>query len=513
MNAIKFAIATTLCSTSLGIDTRSQQKQKSLASLTNSTTTTSTVANVTSGAIESTMDILLRFQDQISNERNADLIDEHQRETECNNSRADSLQTIAQAQQAVGELVDANDYTTVTKSINAAIDNIRSHYVNATQWVKHSSVVSAHTSQELEYANNEWQDSNLRHESVVNTLKDLVDRVNAHKKTTKMKVQDQKNQKQYEAEADEAEADEAEADEADEAEAKTRAHYITLGYTGHPNPKNEAAYHAWYVNRQRAEDTANNKNHLSQEEQDFFQKQRKEHEAQRLIKVHAQYTKEFGYTRKVVLANEAAYHQDYVTRTRAIRTAEQNIFTLLQTASTLLKATHPHQNQQVHELVTSLLETSSGFVVGGWHDEVTRLSASISQSVGESKQVRSKPLESKVNALKEQLRIDVSDMKLAMDAKSKTSEALLSAKHSRSIIETRAKESGVKRVQFNNATASARMKLQQVDAACGKDLNEFKKINGANSESLETIDEFLLMLEEEKREQTSKLEEAVAMMS
>lgn len=494
-NAVRFTVATTLCSTALGINTRSQQEQQSLTFPTNSTTITSNVANVTSGAIESTMDILLRFQDQITNERNADLIDEHQRETECNNSRADSLQTIAQAQQAVGELVDANDYATVTKSINAAIENIRSHYVNATQWVKHSSMVSARTSQELEHANNEWQDSNLRHESVVNTLKDLVDRVNAHKKTTKMKVQDQKNQKKYEAEA----------------EAETRAHYISLGYTGHPTT--EAAYHERYVNRQRAEDSANNTNHLSQEEQDFFQKQRKEHEAQRLIKVHAQYTKKFGYTGKVVLANEAAYHQDFVTRTQASRTAEQNIFTLVQTASTLLKATHPHQNEQVHQLVTSLLETSSGFVVGGWHDEVTRLSASITQAVDESKQVRSKPLESKVNALKERLRSDVSDMKLAMDAKSKTSEALLSAKHSRSIIETRAKESDVKRVQFNIATASARMKLQQVDAACDKDFNEFKKINDANSESLETIDEFLLTLEEEKRDQTSKLEEAVAMMS
>ena len=117
-NAVRFTVATTLCSTALGINTRSQQEQQSLAFPTNSTTITSNVANVTSGAIESTMDILLRFQDQITNERNADLIDEHQRETECNNSRADSLQTIAQAQQAVGELVDANDYATVTKSIN-----------------------------------------------------------------------------------------------------------------------------------------------------------------------------------------------------------------------------------------------------------------------------------------------------------------------------------------------------------------------------------------------------------
>ena len=60
-NAVRFTVATTLCSTALGIDTRSQQEQQSLAFPTNSTTITSNVANVTSGAIESTMDILLRF--------------------------------------------------------------------------------------------------------------------------------------------------------------------------------------------------------------------------------------------------------------------------------------------------------------------------------------------------------------------------------------------------------------------------------------------------------------------
>ena len=360
--------------------------------------------NVTAGALEASMDILLRFQHEILTEQQADEADEHRRAVECNTTRYSSLHTIAKAHKATGELMDATAYNQVVRSLKSAIDNVRSHYSNATQWVKRASAVYVHTTQELERASRELQDMELRHSSVVNTLQDLVARVVQHKKTI--------------------------------------ATFADLQPPAKPTDRNPKG--------------------------------------------------------PVVTGHSNAL-----------------IVGLIQTTANLIKTNKLDEREhRLQQLVTALLETTTANtnIYNGWHEQVTRLSHSITAAVDESKNVRTKPLVLEVKHWQTQLRLDGIEMKRALDAQSKTSEALLTAKHSQRIIETRSKESEVKRLQFNRATKKARGILDRMNVVCDKEHSEFKEINDANSESLGTINEFLGMLTDEKTEQESKLEEAVEMM-
>ena len=177
------------------------------------------------------------------------------------------------------------------------------------------------------------------------------------------------------------------------------------------------------------------------------------------------------------------------------------------------KSVRNDNKPRMKQYINSLLEISIANINGGWHDEVTRLSNSISRAVQESKIVRAKPIELKVEELKKQVAVDVTALKNALDAQSKTSEALLTAKHSMGIIEARSKESDVRRLQYSRATKEATLKLNQINNKCDQEYSEFKSINDANSDSLSTINEFLSVLMDEKNTQEKKLEEAVAILN
>jgi hypothetical protein len=386
-------IITTLCTATLGIDTRAlgrtDSDRSSLFSPSTNTPPSQSNDNVTLGALESSMDILLRFQSEITKEQNADQIDEQRRISDCNNTMFKYLQQIATVKEAVGELLPSEDYKKVSDSLNLAIKNIRSHYVNATDWVKHVKVAYAHTTKELELANNKLQDMNIRHDSVTNTLKDLVKSVDNHK-----------------------------------------------------NKK---------------------------------------------------------------IKGTAPGETDRIS-------------SLIQLTSNLMnnikyKSVRNDNKPRMKQYINSLLEISIANINGGWHDEVTRLSNSISRAVQESKIVRAKPIELKVEELKKQVAVDVTALKNALDAQSKTSEALLTAKHSMGIIEARSKESDVRRLQYSRATKEATLKLNQINNKCDQEYSEFKSINDANSDSLSTINEFLSVLMDEKNTQEKKLEEAVAILN
>ena len=371
---MNFFILSLLVVATLSIDTRERIRN----------TNSSDAQNVTVGALESSLDLLLRYQNEISKEKEADANDEALRATDCNNTRAASLQTIASAKQAEGDLIDTNDYVDVLSSLDSAIKTVRTHYLNATEWTKRATQIYVHTTQELEQANSELQNMQMRHDGVTGVLKDLVARVTTHKEISN---------------------------------------------------NNEAP-----------------------------------------------------------LKIEPTFLQLFVQRMKE----------------------HKLHNQKVNQLVTSLLETTKQINEttrnSGWHEEVIRLSHSITDAVGESKTLRIEPLQLIVNDFKAQLRRDGIEMKRATHAKSISSEALLTAKHSKSIIEARSIESDAKRIHFNNVTATAFKELNEINTICDKGSKEWNHIDGANGESLETIQEFVGMLSQEKREQESKLEQAVAMM-
>ena len=346
--------------------------------------------NVTAGALESSLDILLRFQSEITKEKKDNDDDERARLAECAGSRLAPFHNIATAEQAEGDLIPPSTYAEVLSSLGAAIKNARQHYLNATAWAKQSSQVYVHTTEELEHANSELQDMESRHDGVVNVLDNLMVRVGTHQKS-----------------------------------------------------------------------------------------------------MHGSISALPGWGPKGLL-EVAAKH---------IR--QQNF-----------------QNQHITHLVTSLFELGTkqknddndGNGNSGWHEEVIRLSKSISTAVDESKTARTKPLQSIVNTLTLQLRRDGIEMKRALEAKSISSEALLTAKHSKDIIEKQSMESDKKRVHFLNVTAKSRTKLNNIDEKCNKERKDWSTLDISNDESLETLKEFITTLSEEKHEQESKLEQAVAMM-
>jgi hypothetical protein len=170
-------------------------------------------------------------------------------------------------------------------------------------------------------------------------------------------------------------------------------------------------------------------------------------------------------------------------------------------------------DKHVSSLVLSLLEINKENNNGEWHDQVLRLTSSIATAVAESKMIRTKPLRSKVDGLKKVLQLEGIEMKRAMEAKSISSDALVTAKRSKSILEARSVESAAKRAHFLQVTKQARLKLAGIDKVCSNEYNKWHEVDEANHESLETIAEFISVLTSRKTEQENKLEQAVAMMS
>lgn len=338
------------------------------------------------GALESSVDILLRFDREISKEKKQAAEDQRVHEAECNLTRTDSLETIADAKRAEGDLIGPGDYIEVIGSLDLAIANTRSHYLNSTFWVKESSIAYASTATELEKANHQLEGMLSRHDGVSDALSSLVKRVERHKKAHKT--------------------------------------------------------------NKKAQPTWNTGTSIS-----FLQ--------------------------------ESVLHMQ-----------QQKL-----------------NDKHVSSLVLSLLEINKENNNGEWHDQVLRLTSSIATAVAESKMIRTKPLRSKVDGLKKVLQLEGIEMKRAMEAKSISSDALVTAKRSKSILEARSVESAAKRAHFLQVTKQARLKLAGIDKVCSNEYNKWHEVDEANHESLETIAEFISVLTSRKTEQENKLEQAVAMMS
>ena len=128
------------------------------------------------------MNLLNRFERDVAMERSKDSEDYQQVAAECNRT----ISSISQKIESIGSerrnLVSSDMYRSIEGALNGAIENARSHYLNASSWAAKAAAQYLATGKQLEIANVKLQETEATHDAVLDSLNALASRVNAHKK-------------------------------------------------------------------------------------------------------------------------------------------------------------------------------------------------------------------------------------------------------------------------------------------------------------------------------------------